>query len=147
MARSSALRSRRIWSTRLFFGVPQASVTPLANGGFVVRWRGVYDPLLVDKVQAFDASGNEVGAPFTFEVQTAFGSSRGLVYGLPAGGYAIGIQGANPDHHNLRIYDNDGNKVGEVRMQDPGTDTNTPTLVNLPDGNTLVLFTRSTTPW
>jgi hypothetical protein len=122
------------------FGAPQASVTPLANGGFVVRWRGIYDPDPVDTIQAFDADGNAVGSPITFDSTSAFGASRALVYALPAGGFAIGLQGGNPDHHNLRIYDNDGNKVGEVRMQDPGTDTNTPILVNLPNGETLVLF-------
>jgi hypothetical protein len=122
------------------FGTPLVSLKPLANGGFVVKWTGVYAPDLVEMVQAFDADGNQVGSPVTFESQSAFGTSRAHVYELPSGGYAIAVQGGNPDHHNLRIYDNDGNKVGEVRMQDPGTDTSSAVLANLPNGETLVLF-------
>jgi hypothetical protein len=116
------------------------SVTPLANGGFVVRWLGVIDGAVINRVQAYDPNANAVGTPFEIDAPTAFGTTRALVFALPDGGYVIGLQSANPANHNLLVYDNDGNPVGEVRMHDAGDGTGHSTFVlaNRPNGDTLV---------
>ena len=126
------------------FGAPEgtSSVTPLVNGGFVVRWRGIVENgEAADRVQAFDAGGNPVGSPVFFEALTSFGSTRALVFALPEGGYAIGLQAGNPaDHDELLIYDNNGSPVGGVRMHDlgDGTDASSFFLANLANGDTLI---------
>lgn len=127
------------------FGAPDAtsSVTPLVNGGFVVRWRGIIENgVTADRVQAFDADGHPVGNPVFFEAITGYGATRALVFALPEGGYAIGLQSANPaDHDDLLIYDNSGSLVGEVRMHDIGDGTSASSffLTNLANGDTLIV--------
>jgi hypothetical protein len=116
------------------------SVTPLANGGFVVRWLGVIDGAVINRVQAYDATANAVGTPFESYAQTEFGTTRALVFALPDGGYVVTLQSAIPANQQLFVYDNDGNPVGEVRMHDAGDGTGHSTLVlaNRPNGDTLV---------
>jgi Ca2+-binding RTX toxin-like protein len=128
-----------------FFGAPDAtsSVTPLVNGGFVVRWRGIVEEgEVADRVQAFDADGNPVGSPIFFGVLTEFGTTRALVFALPEGGFAVGLQAGNPtDHDELLIYDDNGGLVGGVRMHDLGDGTGASSffLTNLANGDTLIL--------
>jgi hypothetical protein len=123
------------------FGAPKATVTPLADGGFVVSWRGTIDGGIVDRVQAYDANRNAVGGPIEFTSFGPFGTTRALVYALPDGGFAVSLQSADPANHNLLIYDNGGNAVGEVRMHDAsdGTGFSSIVLANLPNGKTLVM--------
>jgi hypothetical protein len=124
------------------FGAPNENITPLANGGYVVWGRSTIDNgQSVDIVQAYDANGNPVGDRIEFVSITAFGVTRALAYALPDGGFAVGLQSADPASHNLLIYDNNGNSVGEVRMHDPadGTGSSSFVLANRPDGDTLVV--------
>jgi Ca2+-binding RTX toxin-like protein len=125
------------------FGAPFGTITPLANGGLVVHARGTeVGGQLVDVVQTYDANGNPVGAQIEFQSQTAFGTTRALVFALPEGGFAIGLQAANePDHEYLLIYDNNGSLVGEVRMHDigDGTGASSFVLTNLAGGDTLIV--------
>ena len=127
------------------FGVPLPRVTPLANGGFVTSWRGIVDNgNTYEGVQAYDANGNAVGSLLEFQDQSAFGTTFARVFALPEGGFAVVLETADDTNsrQNLHIYDNGGNYVGDVRMEDAGdgSDFSNMLLANQPDGNTLVLY-------
>ena len=127
------------------FGVPLPRVTPLANGGFVTSWRGIVDNgNTYEGVQAYNANGNAVGSLLEFQDQSAFGTTFARVFALPEGGFAVVLETADDTNsrQNLHIYDNNGNFVGDVRMEDTGdgSDFSNMLLANQPDGNTLVLY-------
>ena len=57
------------------FGAPLPRVTPLANGGFVVSWRGIINNgNTYDGVQVYNASGNAVGGLIEYSDISASGS-------------------------------------------------------------------------
>ncbi|HEY5064285.1 MAG TPA: Ig-like domain-containing protein, partial [Xanthobacteraceae bacterium] len=127
------------------FGAPLPRVTPLANGGFVASWRGIVDNgNTYEGVQAYNASGNAVGSLIEFSDLGAFGSTFARVFALSSGGFAVVLETADDTNsrQNLHIYDNDGNYVGDVRMEGAGdgSDFSNMSLANQPDGNTLVLY-------
>jgi ribosomal protein S11 len=127
------------------FGAPQTTVTQLANGGFVLSWHGIYDNgILNDAVQAYDANGNAVGSLIEIPDVTPFGAVLARVFALPQGGFAVGLSAAVPGDHNLQIYDNNGNHVGDVQMADGGnpngTDYSNILMTNLSNGNSLILY-------
>jgi hypothetical protein len=110
------------------FGAPHPTVVPLADGGFVIDWRGIVNIdnnvngfAVSDVFQAYDASGNAVGGISKFTAQTAFGSVLARVFALPDGGFAVGLAdalAADGIPNNLLIYDNNGNQVGDVVQPD-----------------------------
>ena len=127
------------------FGAPIPRVTPLANGGFVTSLRGIIDNGVDNEgVQAYDANGNPVGGLHEFQDQSAFGSTFARVFALPQGGFGVVLETADDtgSRQNLHIYDNNGNYIGDVRMEDTGdgSDVSNMFLANQPDGNTLVLY-------
>jgi hypothetical protein len=125
------------------FGAPLPRVTPLANGGFVVSWRGIINNgNTYDGVQVYNASGNAVGGLIEYSDISASGSTFARVFALPGGGFAVGLQGPDPADGNLLIYDNSGDYVGDVPMEyaGDGSDVSEMLLANQPDGNTLVLY-------
>ena len=125
------------------FGVPNPRVAPLANGGFVVSWRGIINNgNTYDGVQVYNASGNAVGGLIEYSDISASGSTFARVFALPGGGFAVGLQGPDPADGNLLIYDNSGDYVGDVPMEyaGDGSDISEMLLANQPDGNTLVLY-------
>jgi hypothetical protein len=129
------------------FGSPHPYVTPLADGGFVIYWRGVFDPGQVGEIQAYDASGNAAGGITQFPSQTAFGTVFLRVFALPEGGFAVAPSTADAPARNLSIYDNNGNSVGDVPMEYAGDGSvdSYMYLTNLPDGKTLVLYDEEDT--
>jgi hypothetical protein len=133
------------------FGAPHPTVVPLADGGFVIDWRGIVNIdnvngfAISDVFQAYDASGNAVGGISKFTAQTAFGSVLARVFALPDGGFAVGLAdalAADGIPNNLLIYDNNGNQVGDVRLADAGdgAEFNQIFLTNLANGNSLILY-------
>ncbi len=127
------------------FGAPLPRITPLADGGFAVSWRGIIDNGANNEgVQAYDANGNPVGSLHEFQDESAFGATFARVFALPQGGFAVVLETADDtgSRQNLHIYGNDGNYIGDVRMEDTGdgSDFDNMFLANQADGNTLVLY-------
>ena len=97
-------------------------------------------------------NGNAVGSLLEFRDVSAFGATSG-VFALPQGGFAVVLEDAVPTRtaarENLHIYDNGGNYVGDVRMEDAGdgSDFSNMLLANQPTATLLSCMTWRTTPW
>ena len=119
-------------------------MTPLANGEFVASWRGIVDNgNTYEGVQAYNASGNAVGSLVEYPDIGAFGATFARVFALSSGGFAVVLETGDDTNsrRNIHIYDNDGNYVGDVRMEGAGDGgLGNMSLANQPDGNTLVLY-------
>ena len=135
-------QATRVVTYSTIYGAPHPYVTPLADGGYTIYWRGIIDAGLVNEVQAYDANGNPAGSIIQFPSQTAYGTVYLRVFALPDGGFAVAPATADAPYRELSIYDNNGNSVGEVPMEYAGDGSvySYMYLTNLPDGKTLVLY-------
>ena len=101
-----------------------ASITALANGGFVVTWddnsgTGGDDSESSVKAQVFDAAGNKVGNELLVNTVTAGSQGGSSVTALKNGGFVVSWEddsGLNADGAvssiKAQLFDAAGNKVG-----------------------------------
>jgi hypothetical protein len=95
--------------------VSAQSVTPLANGGFVVTWRRFDNPVaLVDSARAFDSSGAPAGAAIEF-INTPNGARATA---LSTGGFLLTWGQGDPVTGHVQRYDSHGAAVGTAIVGD-----------------------------
>ncbi|MGR3367784.1 MAG: Ig-like domain-containing protein [Sagittula sp.] len=126
-------------------------ITGLANGRFIVTWRG-YDPSVPSsystevKARIFDASGAPVRDEFRLNSQAAGGQDYPSITGLPDGGFVATWQTADYRQDGsgsaikAQVFDAEGAPVGdEFLVNDEGQfDQQFPEVTNLPGGGFVV---------
>ncbi|MET0085235.1 MAG: immunoglobulin-like domain-containing protein, partial [Sedimenticola sp.] len=125
-----------------------ATVTGLADGGFVVAWesknqdgddRGVF-------AQRFDSDANKAGSEFQVNTETDEDQHEPSITGLANGGFVAVWTSEDQDGSKEgvfgQVYDADGNKVGgELQLnQYESKDQDTPEVSALSDGGFVVVW-------
>ncbi len=126
-----------------------ATITGLANGGFVVTWEdlsgtlGDSDATSV-KAQMFAADGSKVGSEFLVNTATASDQLKPTVSALPNGGFVVtwydfSQAGGDSSGSGIKaqIYAADGSKVGSEFLVNTTTanSQSTPTVTTLSNGD------------
>jgi hypothetical protein len=85
------------------------AVAALTGGGFVATWQNDNGGA---NVQAFDASGNRVGAAITVKGTSTYAAAAPTVTGLANGGFVVTWQDGGYPQIDTQAFDAVGNKVG-----------------------------------
>jgi hypothetical protein len=129
------------------FSALVGDVTPLANGGFVVYFRGEIDQNdnIIHTAQVYDSAGHAVGGLITFAEHPPSGIVR--LIALTDGGFIamaeneLNLDEPLPDVTDaLQVFDNNGIRVGEIRLEDDndGVNISRTGFQRLPDGRIVV---------
>ncbi len=127
----------------------KATITGLANGGFVVSWtddNGAPDDTDGSSVKAqiFDASGNKIGSEFLVNTQTVNNQLQPAVTALSNGGFVISWEDISGPDGNLnvraQIFDATGSFVGTEFLINTITEGEQyePSITSLPNGGFVV---------
>lgn len=120
-------------------------ITPLADGGFAIAWRGGEGALPDMHVRLFDADGTPRGGE-TIVAEGVEDGGRILLQGLADGGFAASwAASAEPGGVMLvRLFDASGAPASQaVPAGDSGLQATTGDLVELADGTVLLVLSRA----
>lgn len=125
--------------------IDNATITALANGGFVAAWNFYDGQTTTTKAQIYDANGAGVGGEFTPGAQTH--ADRPVIAGLADGNFVVISHDAGSSTVTGQIFDSQGNAVGAAFAVHSGTQQIGETLNNLslaalPTGGFVVTWER-----
>ncbi|HEY0043353.1 MAG TPA: Ig-like domain-containing protein, partial [Allosphingosinicella sp.] len=128
----------------------ESSVSPLANGGFVITWSDPTGHAQGDgsngvQAQMFSATGEKIGGEIAVNTTTADHQHLSSVAGLAQGGFVVAFADGFQDYSGVRlqIFDASGAKLGGEILVDAlaGTSFPMPTVAALPWGGFALSWT------
>lgn len=122
----------------------EPSITPLANGGFVVTWDSRDDARQGIHAQIYDAAGARLGREFQISINSTMLQWSPAVAALGDGGFVVAWVSGDGSANDIfaRRYDATGRaKTAEIRINTSTRgDQNNPSIAGLKDGGFVVIW-------